>query len=730
MQLELVDRPPLQYVETRSARALTLGLAGLGDATRQVLDGLTPADFALAPADRGRPEDAKPQRPLRVGYDRQVVGYGPGMQALFGVRVHLLFVRPLRPGAAYRLRLPEALAGAGGPVPVVFHPDRASGSIQVNQVGWLPAATKTAYVGNWLGTAGPLPVDARRFRVIKAGDGETVLTGDLTARAPADPWSGNDVYTADLSALNDAGRYRVAVPGIGVSDPFEIGADVYRPAARTVLRLFYHSRNGTPVVAPYADPGHERPEGGVPARLDGRYHPSVGRSMLGCAGDACDGGRPVRRGWFDAGDYGQYVPNAAPVWHAAGAAMDLGPERFGDGDLGIPESGNGVPDLLDELDWGMDWMLSMQDADGGVFFRIASRTWDDTLPHRITEPRLLAEKTTHATAAFAAAAAIHARLLAPYRPRRAAAVLAAAERAWAFIETHPQWPPEGERYRNPRGISAGEYQDKSALDNRLWAAGELYRSTGKQRYLDAYEALAPEVFVDPTAPVSYDKQVMAALWAYLMAAPGDAGAGDPRDPARLAEARKAVLAAADWRIRMARGHPYQAPVHHFIGFVGWGSFAHSTRATLPLLKAHRLTGERRYLDWALRSADTQLGANPQSLCYITGLGARPPRRPLSKLSQYDDNPAPLNGIPVTGPHWRVPASWPQMAVVNDSLLPPAKPAMERPREPADFAGTYPVLRRYTDADLLPQMSEPTVADYAVTGVALMLLGPGEAAASP
>ena len=67
------------------------------------------------------------------------------------------------------------------------------------------------------------------------------------------------------------------------------------------------------------------------------------------------------------------MTNAAPVWYAIAAAHDLAPGNFRDGDLGIPESGNGIPDILDELEWGMDWALTMQDEDGGVFWRIASR---------------------------------------------------------------------------------------------------------------------------------------------------------------------------------------------------------------------------------------------------------------------------------------------------------------------------------------------------------------------
>jgi hypothetical protein len=263
-------------------------------------------------------------------------------------------------------------------------------------------------------------------------------------------------------------------------------------------------------------------------------------------------------------------------------------------------------------------------------------------------------------------------------------------------------------------MHAGEYADASATDNRLWAAAELLRTTGLDRYRRAYGELAPKVQVDPTNPVSYDKQTMAAFWAYIMA---DAA----QDQTLLKQARDAVLESGRWRARMAVQNPYRAPVHQHIGFVGWGSFALSTRATLPLLQAYALSSEQDLLDWAWQSPTPQLGANPQALCYISGFGARSPRWPLSKLSQYDGAPEPLRGIPVLGPHWHVPAMSPQMQAVNAAYDPPSEPDGRQPHGDTEYRAAYPALRRYTDSDYLPQMSEPTVADYAQVGVAYGLL---------
>jgi hypothetical protein len=723
-QVRPLHQGPALWVETRSRRALSLGFdaVDLAAATRD------PAGYTLT--SKADPAYRSPQAAVRVGGDRQVVGFDAAKRPLLESRIHLLLPEPLRPGVDYLLNAcaaaapgPRAAAGTAlrpcASIPVRFDAHEPSSSIQVDQVGYAPGSRKIAFLGNWMGSAGPLPLDTTAFEVIDAETGKPAFTGQARLRAAADPWSGNDVFEADFSELRRPGLYRLRVPGVGVSDAFAISADIYDAPYRAVMRLFYHSRNGTPVTAPWAEPGYERPDGGVPEGMDAVFHPAVAGSPLsrGSATDTGPGARhPVRRGWFDAGDYGQYVPNAAPVWFLAGAALDLAPGRFEDGDFNIPESGNGIPDLIDELEWGMDWLLGMQDpGDGGVWFRLASRTWDDVPPDQIRRPRLLAEKTTHATAVFAAACALHARLIRPYRPDRAAEVLGAAERAWEFLQTRPQWPAEGERYKNPPGVHAGDYADPSARDNVLWAAAELYRTTGEARYRDAFELALPRVEIDPTAGVSFKDFAPAGLWAYLLADDGE------KDPRRVAESVANVLAAADWRIRKANEHPFRAPTHQAIGLVGWGSFAVSTRATLPLAQAYRLTGETGYLDWAWQSPHPQLGANPQSICYLTGFGARSPRFPLSRLTRRDVPGEPLAGIPVLGPHFHLPALWDEMRAVNDAYLPPGKPVVRRATGAADYARTYPALRRYTDARGLPPMSEPTVVDYAQVGLAFGLL---------
>jgi hypothetical protein len=696
------EGPAAAAVSVVGERAVTLSVEGLDPVSC-----CGPASgIVVEPRDGG----AVGRIPVElVGLDRQVADLPASPRAATVVtRVHLWLGRPLQARRSYRI----TIGAAGIVADAVFDPVARSPAIAVNQLGYAPGARKVALVGHWLGSAGPMPVKAAGFTLVDDG-GQQVWRGPLVLREARDPWSGNEVHVADFSAFDRPGRYRVSIEGIGVSDEFAIADDVYEPAYRSVMRVFYHQRNSTPIEARFAAPGYAR-GGGVPAALDAVYDGNVGTSPLG-NGERPGAFRAIHGGWFDAGDYGQYVPNAAPVWFYVALGLDLAPGNFADGDLGIPESGNGLPDVLDELEWGLDWLLSMQDArDGGVYFRVASERWDDGLPQQVHRPRLIAQKTTHATATFAAAAAIHARLIARDRPQRARQALAAAESAWNFLAGHPQWPAEGERYRNRAGMHAGEYSDASAQDNRLWAAAELLRVTGDDRYLEYFESRFPSLKLDPTGEVSYADQGMAAAWAYLQW-------DDPRrDPQVVAVARRALLAGADWRIRQMQANPWLAPSHPRRSLTGWGNFAHSARAALTLMQAYHLTGDRRYLEWAWVTPGVQLGINPQGMSYVTGLGARSPRHPLSKLSQYSGTRDPLPGLPVHGPHARLPGTWPTTRLVTGSYW----PAAVDDGLAADGGDGYPVLRRYTDSDQLPPMSEPTVAEIARVGMAFGLLRRG------
>ncbi|WP_462329638.1 glycoside hydrolase family 9 protein [Thiohalocapsa halophila] len=713
----LVDRsaPELHGWSTPSNRVVSIRLENLDRASVEA-----PAMTLSSPTD---PAFADAVSVQAAGVERAAVEVtDSGRSAVVESRAHLLLPQPLRAGHEYQLDLSALSAGSGVGLaePLLtlrFDADAVSSSIKVNQVGYLPQATKLGFVGNWLGDLGPMPVADSTFEVVDAETGAVVLSGSLLPRAAADVKSGENVYTADFSALTALGRYRLRVPGIGVSHPFCVAEDVYADVWRTTMRVFYHKRN-TALAAPYAQPGFER--AGIDPLLDAVYHPILAEYPLS-VGEEPFARRPISGGWFDAGDYGQYVHNAAPVWGLVGLAMDLAPAgHFGDGELGLPESGNGIPDILDELRWGMDWARQMQDTDGGVYWRVSSGHWDLGMPADVSEPRFLYEKTTRATAQLAAMAAVYARLMAPYDQADANAALAAAERAWEYANSAPVYPPEGELYQNPDAYpGGGTYAERSAKPDLLWAAAELYRSTGIPCYQNAYRELQETVSVD-LAAAPYRTF---AHWAMSQSA--HAG----RDILLVESARRAVMIAADIKLEHAALDAYRSPKHPAIVFTGWGNFSISPIDALALLQGYHLSGESLYLDTALQALDIMLGANPQSQVYLTGIGADPVQDPLDRISLNDFNAAPLPGLAVGGPTWHLNASREPFDAVNAAYWPPEQPETNADGEP-DYASAYPVYRRWIDDHQLIAMNETTVREWAAVAVAFGLVRDGASLPPP
>src|SRR5512136_946503 len=150
--------------------------------------------------------------------------------------------------------------------------------------------------------------------------------------------------------------------------------------------------------------------------------------------------------------------------------------------LNIPESSNAVPDLLDEVRWNLEWMLSMQDEDGGAFHKQTSERFpgfvmpqDDTFVSYAIGTGKEPFKSTCATADLAAVAAIAARVYRPYDSAFADTALAAARKAWRWAEAHP-----AVTYQNPAGVATGAYGDADCRDEALWAAAELWRTAGDE----------------------------------------------------------------------------------------------------------------------------------------------------------------------------------------------------------------------------------------------------------
>src|SRR5690606_37489353 len=209
--------------------------------------------------------------------------------------------------------------------------------------------------------------------------------------------SGDRAWWFDFSSLTAPGEYYVLdVDNAARSAVFTVADDVYREPLRHAVRTFFYQRAGFAKEAPFADAGW----------VDGASHVGPGQdteSRLYSAPDDASTERDLSGGWYDAGDYNKYTRWSADYVVSMLLAYEEHPAAFGD-DFGIPESGNGVPDILDEARWGMDWLVRMQNDDGSVLSIVGLD--HASPPSAATGPSRYGSASKTATLATAAAFAL------------------------------------------------------------------------------------------------------------------------------------------------------------------------------------------------------------------------------------------------------------------------------------------------------------------------------------
>lgn len=510
--------------------------------------------------------------------------------------------------------------------------------IKLDQAGYLPEAPKIAVVA----AAKP----AAEFLVRRSAGDAVALRGKLSAALP-DADSGDAVQLADFSKLAGPGRYYLEVPGVGRSWNFSIGIDVYRRAYYLAMRSYYGQRCGTAVDLGPEFPGYRHDA----CHPEGAWHASSGKT----------GPRISRGGWHDAGDYGRYVVNSGITTGTLLWTWEMFGARVSPISLNIPESGNGTPDILSEIKWNLDWMLTMQDDDGGVWPKQASERFcgfimpeKDTLMSYVFGTGQEPYKSSCATADFAAVMAIAARAFRPFDRAYADRCLAAARKAWTWVELHPNV-----LFHNPAGVNTGEYGDSNCADERLWAAAELWRTTGDAPYESYFLAHYAEFHPSATEPQAWANVANLGLWTYVLGGGKNAAAADAIRQESLAAADRIVerSAANGYRVSLTRGN-YE-----------WGSNGTVANYGMQLLVANAFHPDPRYRQAALENLHYLLGRNTFSLSFVTRLGEHPYRHPHHRPSAADNNPEPWPGLLSGGPNPERQDAAMQKLPAN---LPPAK----------------------------------------------------------
>jgi endoglucanase len=484
--------------------------------------------------------------------------------------------------------------------------------IKVNQAGFIPAEKK-----DFLFTTNAKNAEGKIFQVVCESD-HRMFEGRL-GKAVADRDSGDINYYGDFSSLVEPGTYTIRI-GRRASHPFEISDMKYHALFYSAMRSYYLQRCGTRINDPISGVSHAACHWNDGAPVD---------ASLG-------GQRNTTGGWHDAGDYGKYIPSAAISTALLLLMYELSPADFDRVSLDIPktQAAEHLSDILAEIKYELDWMLAMQDeGDGAVYHKVSSADFPpiDTAPEDDTAIRYYYGKSTAATADFAAATAIAARVFEIPDPAYAAKLKNAALLAGDFLIQ-----ADG-RVLEPDYGNTGTYLTNSVKDDIGWAYAELYRLTGKPCYLDMALQYRDDNF---TFNISWDNVSFLSVYALLSC---------PLTPAELC---------VKW---ITRVHEQSEVLRTRITSNGyrtalvWDEYVWSSVKTtltygVSLILAVKLLRRNDFEDEIKYQLDYVLGVNPLSKVYITKIGTDYVRHPHHRLVKAKRVLVP--GLVVGGPNNR------------------------------------------------------------------------------
>ncbi|WP_061962490.1 glycoside hydrolase family 9 protein [Demequina flava] len=526
--------------------------------------------------------------------------------------------------------------------------------VRVNQVGYLIHGPKNAT----LVTDAAEPVSWAL-----ESDGGEAASG-LTAVQGVDESAGLNTHGIDFSDVTSPGTYTLSADG-ETSYEFEIGTEAYEDLRTDALNYFYLARSGIEIDGDivgeeYArDAGHVSQAGG-----DATNQGDLGVGCQNAADSArvytdsygwepCDYTLDVVGGWYDAGDHGKYVVNGGistaqllGTYERTKTAASADLDALADGTLNVPEAANGVPDVLDEARWELEFMLKMRvpagaQFEGLVHHKVHDDGWTGLplMPADDPQVRELHRPSTAATLNLSATAAQGARLFAPYDEDFANELLTAARETFVAAQGTPDlYAPAADG-----ADGGGPYDDSDVSDEFYWAAAELFLTTGEDQYEDfllASEIHEADSF--PTSGFSWD-QLDAIAKLNLAAVPNSFTDRDA--------ITEQVLSGADAVVAEQSSQAFGLALPDD-GFV-WGSNASVLNNQVVLGSAFDLTGDGKYADAVVESMDYLLGRNALNWSYVTDYGDVTSMNQHSRwfTNQLDETlPNPPSGSVAGGPN--------------------------------------------------------------------------------
>ena len=477
----------------------------------------------------------------------------------------------------------------------------------INQVGFFPKGSKQFIIPG---------SDANPVEIIEITSKKSVLTLEAPYVYEYED-SGEEVQAFDISALETEGTYQILRNGEILGNPFQIGEKVYDELTKAALKWFYFQRAGLALEAKYA---------GLFARALGHADTSVqvyGETRTISA----------RKGWYDAGDYGKYIVNSGIT---VATLLDFY-ENYSDYakniSLNIPREFKNLPEILEEIRWNLDWMLSMQDSDGSVFHKLTSLNFcGNIMPDKDLAKRFAIGKGITAALDFSGVMAHAYRIYKPFDEKYANKMLEASKKAYAWAKKNPK-----NIYKQPSDVFTGSYMPgkEDGKDEFRYAAAELFFATKDKKYLKDLKANP----FTPNGPWWGDMNFFAVFRAANNPAFGDELAKKAKD---------ILLNEANQLVKRYDSLIYHIPMHPWNW--NWGSNSAIANNGMILLHAYKMTKNKKYLKAAEESLSYLLGKNPMKISYVTGFGYHSPLNPHHRPSIADNVDKPIPGMLVGGPH--------------------------------------------------------------------------------
>lgn len=497
------------------------------------------------------------------------------------------------------------------------HPINGQNEAFFNQLGYTPHETKrVTIVGDESST---------NCEVLNSV-GQVVLRVNLRELSPHPDYPVR-LRQCDVSALREVGDYRVQTQQFASSLPLHVRQDPINELFFASIRAFYFQRASltlTPETAgPWSRPaGH--PDRNLRTRVDGEAEQRI----------------DAPGGWYDAGDYGKYVVNAGISVGTLLLLAEHYPDAIGDR-LNIPESGNRISDLLDEVRYELEWLLSMQDKDGGVFFKVGSSAWAGfVMPHLDQQERLIIGKSTGSTLNLAAVAAHASRVFLKIDRHFSHQLLKAAEAAWRWARQNPNI--DAPTYE---GGGTGAYPDGVFQDEFLWAASHLARATKSIEYRQfLHRAIESSTLKDESAEALWWRKTTTI--AYL----GLSRLSDTDILSRdlQTKVRQEIVSYARRVASTARHEPFHIP-YRGDDFI-WGSNGGLANLGMVLAEAYTIDKDPAFLETMRATAHYLLGHNIHGITFVTGFGYRSVRAPHHRIIGSDTVHEAIPGFIVGGPN--------------------------------------------------------------------------------